>query len=187
LRSLMTGEDTAVARQKLGWFDRLMMFFGGLLGITRSTALIRTLAHVWMPVGKKVAIVGGGLVGVELAEFLAERGRQVTVIEEGEKFGVELSVVRRWRLLYELRELGVVMINKAQVAHINTHSLQLELADGGVDIDADTVILASGAQSNRSLADALEGKMETHTVGDCAGVGYIEGAMHSGNRVGRSI
>ncbi len=187
LRNLMTGEDAEVARQKLGWFDRLMMFFGSLLGITRSTALIRALGHLWMPVGKKVAVVGGGLVGVELAEFLAERGRQVTVIEEGEKFGVELSVVRRWRLLHELRELGVIMINKAQVARIDSHSLHLLLEDGDVDIDADTVILASGAESNRSLADELEGQLEIHVVGDCGGVGYIEGAMHSGNRVGRSI
>jgi NADPH-dependent 2,4-dienoyl-CoA reductase/sulfur reductase-like enzyme len=187
LRKLMTGEDPQVGRNKLDWFDRLMMFFGGLFGITRSTRLIRALGHLWMPVGKKVAVVGGGLVGVELAEFLAERGRQVTVIEEGEKFGVELSVVRRWRVLDDLRELGVVMINKARVGRIDKTSLQLVMEDGDVDIDADTVILASGAQRNLSLVDELTEKVETHVVGDCGGVGYIEGAMHSGNRVGRSI
>jgi 2,4-dienoyl-CoA reductase-like NADH-dependent reductase (Old Yellow Enzyme family)/thioredoxin reductase len=187
LRKLMTGEDPDIARRKLGWFDRLMMLFGGLLGITRSSALIRKLGYLWMPVGKKVAIVGGGLVGVELAEFLAQRGRVVSVIEEGDKFGVELSVVRRWRVLDDLRELGVVMINKASVGRIGQSSLQLLMEDGAVDIDADTVILASGAESNRSLADKLAGTMETHVVGDCDGVGYIEGAMHSGNRVGREI
>ena len=135
-----------------------------------------------------MAIVGGGLVGVELAEFLAERGRQVTVIEEGEKFGTELAVVRRWRVLHELGEMGVVMFNKARVSKIQRRSLQLRVEDAVVDIAADIVILASGARANRSLADQLQASgVETHIAGDCGGVGYIEGAIHTGNAAGRAV
>ncbi|MCZ6829367.1 MAG: FAD-dependent oxidoreductase [Gammaproteobacteria bacterium] len=156
--------------------------------MTRNADHIRKLSKLWMPVGKRVVIVGGGLVGVELAEFLAERGRQVSVIEEGEKFGIELAVVRRWRVLYELRELGVVMINKASVTQIERRSLQLRVEDAVVDIAADTVILAGGAQANRSLAEQLQASgVETHIAGDCGGVGYIEGAIHTGNAAGRAV
>jgi len=188
LRALMTGDSSSSVVSKLNLLQRFMMFCGGLLGITRSAELIRRLSHFWMPVGKRVAIVGGGLVGVELAEFLAERGRQVSVIEEGEKFGVELAIVRRWRVLHELKELGVVLINNTRLDAISGTSLLLSTADGDVSIDADTVILASGAQANRGLADRLREKgIETHVAGDCDGVGYIHGAMHDGHRIGRSV
>ncbi len=188
LRALMTGDSSSSVVAKLNLLQRFMMFCGGLFGITRSAELIRRLSHFWMPVGKRVAIVGGGLVGVELAEFLAERGRQVSVIEEGEKFGVELAIVRRWRVLHELKELGVVLINNTRLDAISGTSLLLSTADGDVSIDADTVILASGAQANRGLADRLREKgIETHVAGDCDGVGYIHGAMHDGHRIGRSV
>jgi 2,4-dienoyl-CoA reductase (NADPH2) len=188
LRALMTGDNTSPAVGKLNLFQRFMMFCGGLLGITRNGELIRRLSHWWMPVGRRVAIIGGGLVGVELAEFLAERGRQVSVIEESEKFGVELAVVRRWRVLHDLQQLGVVLINNTRVTAISGKNLQLTTADGEVGIEADTVILASGAQSNRGLADQLQQRgVETHIAGDCDGVGYIHGAMHDGHRIGRSL
>jgi len=188
LRQLMTGDNSAGVASKLGPLQRLLMFLGSLLGLTRSAALVRRLSHLWMPVGRRVAIIGGGLVGVELAEFLAERGRSVTVVEEGDTFGVELAVVRRWRVLHELKELGVVMINKTRVQRIDTRSLLLDSEGAEVSIEADTVILASGARANPDLAERLRATgMETHSVGDCEGVSYIHGAMHSGHAVGRAL
>lgn len=188
LRQLMTAEKGSAARAKLGIMARLMLFFGALLGITGSTDLIRKLSKLWMPVGARVAIIGGGLVGVELAEFLAERGRQVVVIETGEKFGVELAVVRRWRVLDDLRALGVVLINKAVVNRIDAHAVILEIEDSAVEIEADTVILASGARGNKDLAVAVQALgMETHVAGDCDAVGYIEGAIRGGNAAGRAV
>lgn len=188
LRALMTGDSSSPAVAKLSRFQRFMMFCGGLLRITRNAELIRQLSRFWMPVGKRVAIVGGGLVGVELAEFLAHRKRTVSVIEEGEKFGVELAIVRRWRVLHELKELGVIMINNMRLVSISGNTLQLSGADGAVDIEADTVVLASGARDNRGLADALKAiGREIHIAGDCDGVGYIHGAMHDGHRIGRTL
>ena len=188
LRALMTGDTSTAAVKKLNVLQRLMMFCGGLLGITRNAEWIRRLSHFWMPVGRRVAILGGGLVGVELAEFLVERGRQVTVIEEDEKFGVELALVRRWQILHGLREHAVVMINKTRVTRIDGKTLTLQGEDGEASIDADTVILASGARGDRSLADTLRARgIETHIAGDCGELGYLQGAMHDGFRVGCSL
>ena len=185
LRQLLAGAAPAV--NKLGALARLLVSLARWLGITGRPQLLRKLGRLWLPLGRRVVILGGGLVGVELAEFLAERGRRVTVVEEGEKFGVELSVVRRWRILEELDQLGVVMISQARVLHIGRRTVALRLPTGEREIDADTVIVASGARSNLDLVDELKQDFETHVIGDCAGVGYIEGAMHSGNRVGRSL
>ncbi len=188
LRALMTGSDPAAVSGKLRWWQGVLLRLAGLLGITRNAHWLRRLSYAWMPVGKRVSVIGGGLVGLELAEFLAERGRKVTVIEEGEKFGTELAIVRRWRVLEDLQQLGVVMINKTRVASIKTQSLLLHCGADEVAIDADTVILASGATGDLSLADlSRELGFETHVAGDCAGVSYIEGAIHSAHAVGRAL
>jgi 2,4-dienoyl-CoA reductase-like NADH-dependent reductase (Old Yellow Enzyme family)/thioredoxin reductase len=188
LRALMTGDRGSPVLAKLNLWQRLVIWAGGLLGITRSARWTRRMSHLWMPVGRRVAIVGGGLVGMELAEFLGERGLEVSVIEESDKFGVELAVVRRWRVLHDVRELGVVMINNTRLVGIEGKTLHLATADGEVDIEADTVILASGAQSNLGLAEQLQQQgVETHIAGDCAGVGYIHGAVHDGYRIANEL
>jgi 2,4-dienoyl-CoA reductase (NADPH2) len=141
-----------------------------------------------MPIGRRVVIVGGGLVGLELAEFLVERGREVTVLEESEKFGAELSVVRRWRVLHGLRSHGTVLINRCRLLGIEPRSLQITTTEGDAEIEADTVILATGARPDAGLAAGLEARgIEVHRAGDCAEVGYIQGAMHSGHRIGRAL
>lgn len=188
LRALMTGDDPTAVSGKLPWWQGVMLQLAGWLGITRNAQWLRRLSYGWMPVGKRVGIVGGGLVGLELAEFLAERGRKVTVIEAGEKFGTELAIVRRWRVLEDLQHLGVVLINKTEVSRITEQSLVLISAGDEVEIDIDTVILASGATGDLSLAEmSRELGFETHVAGDCDGVGYIEGAIRSAHAVARAL
>lgn len=188
LRHIMTAEGGEVATRKLSLNGRVMLFFGALLGITRNAAALRHFSRWWMPLGKKVTIVGGGLVGVELAEFLVERGRLVTIVEEGDKFGAELAVVRRWRVLHTLREHGVTMINNSVVNKIDRTCLEISSADVVQRIDADSVILATGATANRDLANILEGEgVAVREAGDCTGVGYIEGAIRTGYHVGLSL
>ena len=188
LRALMTGSDPVAVHDKLCGWQRALLSVAVLLGITKNAHWLRRLSHLWMPVGKRVSIVGGGLVGLELAEFLAERGRDVTVVEAGEKFGTELAIVRRWRVLEDLQQLGVVLINRTDVSCIKERSLTLVCDGDEVEIETDTVILASGATGDLSLAELSQRLgFETHVAGDCDGVGYIEGAIHSAHAVARSL
>ena len=48
-----------------------------------SPRTLRQLTNIWMPIGKKVVIMGGRIQGIQLAGFLADRGRQVTVVDTG--------------------------------------------------------------------------------------------------------
>ncbi len=188
LRDLMTvSGDTGVA-SKLSLSHRCMLLAGKLLGITGSGALIRRCSHWWMPLGRRVVVAGGGLVGLELAEFLVERGREVSVVEEGSYFGAELAVVRRWRVLHGLREHKVVLRGDTRLLAIEPGSVRLATADGEETLAADSVILAAGATGNPGLAESLSARgMEVHIAGDCGGPGYLHGAMHDGHRVGRLL
>ena len=178
LRSLMTGSDTSVAAEKLSLRQRIMLKMGNLLRIAERTALARELTRHWMPLGKRVVVIGGGLVGVELAEFLSERGREVTVLEASQSLATEMALPRRWRALYTLREHGVQLVTGAVVEAIADEGVVYSQHGRRQVAPTDQVIIATGVVENRGLADALGAcGADISLVGDCKGAGYIEGAM----------
>jgi 2,4-dienoyl-CoA reductase-like NADH-dependent reductase (Old Yellow Enzyme family)/ribulose 1,5-bisphosphate synthetase/thiazole synthase len=189
LRGLVTGDETGTAAEKLALPQRAMLGLGSVLGISDSASLLRKLSRRWMPVGKRVVIIGGGLVGIELADFLSERGRTVTVLERGQKLGVEMALPRRWRNLYELRERNVTMLTGVRVEEITDSAVVYMMADDTRhSAPTDSVIIASGAIANHELGEALAGVVsKVHVLGDCGGIGYIEGALMDAARVARMI
>lgn len=186
LRKLMTGEGEEIAKRKLSLTQRMMMKSGSMVGVTDSTDAMQQLSKLWMPLGKKVVIVGGGLVGLELAEFLVERGRQVTVLEPSRDLGAELAIVRRWRVLDNLKQHQVTLKNRVKVTRIDSKTLHYSDQDQQNHlIDCDSVVLALGAAADHRLFNALQsaGFKVTH-IGDSAEVNYIEGALRSGLMAG---
>ena len=189
LRRMMTGDRAdEIAKAKLGLAERAMFKAGGMLRVTDSTQALQQLSKLWMPLGKKVVIIGGGLVGLELAEFLLDRGRQVTVLEPGNRAGRELSIVRRWRVLDNVTSHGTLHL-KAAVQEITRSAVLWTDAEGAAQSTTmDSVVLAIGAQADDRVASALAATgVPVERIGDCSGVNYIEGAMHDGNRVGRTV
>ncbi len=189
LRQLVLAENVGELKGKVGLGTRLAARAGALTGLTRDPGFIREATKSWMPLGKRIVIIGGDLVGLELAEFLAERGRSVTVVDEAGHFGRGLPIVRRWRLLAELRKLGVEL--RPGHRDIAIRAGGVSAADGAgaaVRWDADQVVVAKGARGDLSLANDLEQTGATvHAIGDCTGVGYIEGAIRSAAVLARSI
>ena len=189
LRGLLVGEGGAADR-KLGALQRLAVGAGRRLGLTNDMAKVRELTKRWMPIGDDIVVLGGGLVGVELAEFLAERGRQVTVLESGPDLAPEMAHPRRWRALHEARGHGVVFETEVTVTEIDGNDIRYRKGDllEVHTTSADQVIVASGVHADTSLADALtEAGHEVHTIGDAAGVGYIEGAIRTAYVTARGL
>lgn len=189
LRRLMTGDGAdEIARAKLSLAERALFKAGGMIGATNSRQALQGLSKLWMPLGKRVVIVGGGLVGLELAEFLLARGREVTVLEAGDKPGRELSIVRRWRVLDAVRAHGTIH-TRASVQSIGADEVAWLDAKGEMHATpADSVVLAIGAEPDAGVAQSLAGVgIPVQVVGDSAGLGYIEGAMHQGHRAGCAV
>ena len=179
MRKLVLGVDLGSIAKKTTATTRLAMRLGRMSRLTSNLELLRRGSQVWMPIGKRVVIIGGELVGLELAEFLAHRGRNVSVLEETTRVGKGIPLVRRFRAVDACRDLGVALLTEARdfvigdrcVSYTNEIGQQRTLA-------ADTVIVAKGASGDESLADALsKAGFAVRRVGDCTGVGYIEGAM----------
>jgi 2,4-dienoyl-CoA reductase-like NADH-dependent reductase (Old Yellow Enzyme family)/NADPH-dependent 2,4-dienoyl-CoA reductase/sulfur reductase-like enzyme len=184
MRRMMLGESSDALQQKTSLLTRIATKAGAATGLTANLDFVRKATHAWMPLGRNVAIVGGELVGLELAEFLCERGRRVTVVDEAPRFGAGLTLVRRLRLLDELKEHGVGLYPGAKEIRIETG--RVCFIDGGGSarsFDAEHVIVAKGASGDSSQADAFRAAgLRVHEVGDGTGVGYIEGAMRGAMR-----
>jgi NADPH-dependent 2,4-dienoyl-CoA reductase/sulfur reductase-like enzyme len=181
MRKMVLGDDLDSLKGKISWTTRMASKAGSLTGVTKSPELIREATKAWMPLGDQIVIIGGELVGLELAEFLAHRGRKVTVVDETPKFGAGLQLVRRLRMLPELKELGVALRPGVANIAIVDGAVTWRNPDGASDrADADHVIVAKGAHGDTTLADTLkEAGFKVQVAGDANGVGYIEGAMRS--------
>src|SRR5699024_4065015 len=91
---------------------------GRLTGITKRPAWIRRLTKIALPMGKDVVVIGGSLVGLELAEFLGERGRNVTLLNDGQQLGLPLAMPRRWTAVRHAKEHGVQIKRNVSVSRI---------------------------------------------------------------------
>lgn len=179
MRNLMMGEGSQELNRKTGLATRLATKIGAATGMTANLDFVRSATRRWMPLGKHITIIGGELVGLELAEFLHERGREVTVLEPAPRLGKGLLLVRRMRLIAELREHGVALhggVNDLVIGE--SHVTFTDVGGEARMVPADNVIVAMGASGDNILADNLRAAGFTvETVGDCNGVSYIEGAM----------
>lgn len=185
MRKLLLGEGSDDLNRKTGLMTRLATKVGAATGITANLEFVRNATKAWMPLGHDVVIIGGELVGIELAEFLHERGRKVTVIEPAPRLGKGLLLVRRMRILAELKEHGVALHGGASNIRIEDGAVRF-VDSGGTEqqAEANHVIVAMGASGDNSLADSLRADgFAVETVGDCNGVTYIEGAIRGGAEV----
>lgn len=158
---------------------RLATRAGAMTGLTGNLEFIRKASRVWMPLGRNIVIIGGELVGLELAEYLEERGRPVHVIDEAPRFGAGLTLVRRLRLLAELREHGVGLHPQSSDIRIEPGRVSFTDKAGVMQgVAADHVIVAKGATGDSRQADAFRAAgLRVHEIGDGTGVKYIEGAI----------
>ena len=140
-------------------------------------------------VDRKVAIIGGGQVGSELAWDLAEQGKKVTVVEMTYAIASDMNLFSRFYLLNKLTELGVDTVIGAAVEEVTDRSVAFVDMNGNKKvIQVDTIVLAAGFMPNNELEQELEGQVpELYSIGDCVKLNKIRGAIHSGSRIARQI
>ena len=166
---------------------------------------IRKVAQLIMPFGECVAIVGGDLAAVELAEFIAQSGRRVHVLEAAEQIAPEVGLKRRTEHMDRLDRLGVAVHTGVEVRSIEVggveiapslpvegHASSPSHASGACRrVAADHVILAGATRPDTSLADALRASLgdtvDVHTVGDCTGLGLIRKAIVEAAQVATAL
>ncbi len=186
LKQLLTGltkDDSA--RTLLAWQRLGLSLVRPFMQRFLNPSFIRRATKVWMPVGKKVVVIGADLAGCELALFLAGRGRRVTVVDTGEVIAPEVGRKRKGELTSHLERAGVAVLLKAKCDEITSEGVVvLDKTGERQVIKADTVILAGEARPNAEASKWLDGKVaEIYTIGDCSEVGLIKKATADAMRI----
>jgi len=188
LRGLMQGAESAYRHENSSKSNFLFLQIAKKLDILKNIEKIRLFSKFWMPLGKRVTIIGGGLVGIELSHFLSERKRLVTVVDKKPIMAPEMAHPRRWRTLHEITSSNVELHNGVEVVEINKNSVVCIKDAEEFEIFTDSVILAEGIEEDKTLIEQLTDlEVETHIIGDAESIGYIEGAIRSGNKVGQLL
>lgn len=117
-----------------------------------------------------VAVIGGGMVGCETAEYLASRGCKVSVIEMMDKIAAQESSTILPTLMENYKKYGVAQYPSHKVKEFKLNSVICENKDGEeVKILCDHIVLAMGARSNEFDVSSLEDAgIEVYSVGDAA-------------------
>jgi 2,4-dienoyl-CoA reductase (NADPH2) len=153
-----------------------------------SRALGRA-THYYLPMGRKVVVIGAGLHGMEVAEFLAKRGRSVTIVEPSDVIGEGVIDFRLGLILDWFAAKGVGIVSGAKNIRVTKIGLAYDDPDGvGHELEADTVMPTAPLLPNDTLYKALEGKVpELHLIGDGKEAGMIVHAVRSGYHTAKEI
>jgi pyruvate/2-oxoglutarate dehydrogenase complex dihydrolipoamide dehydrogenase (E3) component len=133
--------------------------------------------------GQRVVVAGGGTIGAETAEFLAEKSNTVTVIETLPRIADDMEVVNRRGLLDALEEKKITLLTEHRVEGITDKGLLVTDRKIGKRkiIEADWVVIAIGNKANDRLSVTLKEKaFPLWRVGDCKGPRTILEAVYEG-------
>ncbi len=150
---------------------------------------VRRVYEKAIDLGHDVVIVGGGDIGCETADLLAEKGMSVTVVEAFEEALHRMKEIPKQELLKRLKSRNVTILTDTKVTDIKTGKVIVETKDGvSQELAADSVIFATGAASCDSLAETLKGSVEeVYVVGDAKEPGNLGAALRSATAVALAL
>jgi 2-enoate reductase len=139
-------------------------------------------------IGQTVIVVGGGLVGCEVALHLARKGKRVSIVEMREILMPDQFESNRRDMLYLLTQAGVNLVTEASAKEIMAEGLIVSDKSGERLLRTDTVVLALGLKSQTGPLTALaEKEPNVWIVGDCVKPRKILNAIWEGFRIARLI
>lgn len=152
---------------------------------------IKRLLGVGAVFRRTVVIMGGGLAGMEIADFLMENGRMVTIVTEENDIatGIGTMPVLRQYFLEKLSAKGVPIFTGVKYEKITERSLVVTTAHGEARvIEADTVVYTSGVKPSTELYESIQGAVpEVYIAGDSANPRGILEAIRDGFRISHGL
>lgn len=145
-----------------------------------------------VPAGEKAVIIGGGLIGCELALHLAQHGKQVSIVEITPALmggGHGSLPFMNWSMLVDLLKFHQVEIHTGtKVTEVRKDGVAIEKEGAEERISADTVILAAGCRPVNDLYEELKtAGIPLYNIGDSRKVNNIMQAVWDGFEIGCSI
>ncbi len=135
-------------------------------------------------VGKRIVILGGGLLAFEIGEYLIDSGKTVSIVEQLGEVMIDAEIRNKKRLLIKMNSRGVKIFVHTRGTAITQAGLLIDRCGEPEFLPGDQVILCTGSQPENSLVERLKGKVDITAIGDCVKPRFIMDAIHEGYAAG---
>lgn len=167
----------ATSSDLIDHFDRIMVATGSKPFIPPIEGLkdfywAEIMKKENLPENKKILVIGGGLIGIEVAESLSQNGNEVIIVEMLDEIARGMEMIGKTLALKNLQKHQVKIHISTRVAKIDGDKAYI-LSDNGEEIISgiDHVVVSTGMKSLNALKDELEGKVPYDLIGDAKQIG----------------
>lgn len=134
-------------------------------------------------IGKKVVVVGGGMIGTETAIDLAEKGHEVTIVEMKDAIMADCAVTDVIAYYEKIGRNRIAVIPGLRVTEVTEQGVRgvNDRTGRRTELPADSVVIAVGLKPRHAFYDTLAGEpdLEVYEIGDCVKAGKILDAFHT--------
>jgi NADPH-dependent 2,4-dienoyl-CoA reductase/sulfur reductase-like enzyme len=158
-------------------------------GVDRPNVLLaqELLAHQMRFTGQRIVVIGGGMLGLETAEYLATQGNAVTVLKRYETIGRTIEPLYLGYLLRQLKECDVEIVTCVVTEAISADGVLVRDREGQERMmPTDWVVLARGTEAANRLVQEIEA-LDPVIIGDAAQPRRIIDAIAEGFRAAQSV
>ena len=141
-----------------------------------------------LPNNKKVLIIGGGLIGVDIATALIPLNNQVIIVKRTSDFGEDMEMIAKSLSLKMMKEKGTIFRDHTHIKKVAGRTVYAER--NGKDIqfsDIDMIVVSTGMKSFNPLEKELKNNILVHVIGDAKKIGNAQDAIHDAYKLAMSL
>ena len=136
------------------------------------------LADEELPRNRHVLIIGGGLIGVDVATALIPRGNRITIVKRTTDFGEDMEMIAKKLSLRIMADSGTTFSDRTHVQRVEGRTVHASREDQPLVFeDVDLIVVTTGMASVDDLARELDGAVPIHLIGDAKQVGNAQDAI----------
>ena len=140
-----------------------------------------------LPENKKVLIIGGGLIGVDIATALIPRNNKVIIVKRTTDFGEDMETIAKTLSIKMMREKETVFSDYTHIKKIEGSTVYAERSGRNIRFDnIDVIVISTSMTSYNPLGRELVGKMPVYVIGDAKIVGNAQDAVRDGYETTRA-
>jgi len=141
-----------------------------------------------LPSDKKVLIIGGGLIGVDIATALIPRNNKVIIVKRTTDFGEDMEMISKNLSLKMMKEKKTVFSDHTHIKKIEGRTVYAERNGEHITFDdIDIIVVSTSMKSYNPLENELKGKIPVYVIGDAKRVGKVQDAIKEGYKIAKVI
>jgi len=141
-----------------------------------------------LPENKKVLIIGGGLIGVDIATALIPKNNKVIIVKRTTDFGEDMEMIAKTLSLKLMNEKGTVFSDYTHIKKIEGKTVFAERNGENIQFeDVDMIVVSTGMESYNPLEKDLENRMPVYVIGDAKQIGDAQDAIKDAYETAKNL